>query len=799
MKKRIFIFIIFYLLLYSAFAKIYQIDKTHILYGDEVSYLYYVLNTETKEAMLGDGSSDNHNALFYPPIGDDWWNNQHNLWENVNVAESIEYNGETYTVNKVAHNAFYKTIDVKTIKLPNTIKEIGSYAFGFCVNLEDINIPEGVEGIKIGTFYCCKKIVSLRLPSTIESIGDESFIDCVMLENINIPGKCKYIGNDAFSWCLALRTLTIEDGSAPLEMGYAYEFGPMWQSYMEPSYYSKPFFRGLFNDCPLKNLYIGRNLKYDNTGNLQSPFESCTERSQSSGKPVYIRSGKSFNVVEFGDKVTEIHSKLFMDARIKNNITLPIGLKMVGNSAFYGAIKQSSITIPEECDSIGDCAFALGSLKILYCKSLNPPHIGSSFDIQGMVVFIPQGRRSAYKADKYWGKYIMCDAADEIIDVNLKYANSLYGKLSYLDLDPEDVSRLKVSGILGSDDWTIILKMKNLYDLDLSGVECDNISSISGILPQLIHFEFPQGLKEIKESQFNESHLMGVLRIPKSCEKIKENAFRKSSMISQLIIDGPTVVERLAFSFCTNLNEISISGGARLLEESFKYIMDVDDPNAGLRTLTIGENVSVEKNAFDECRNLLNIKFEGKVDSIANSAFSNCRNVKNIIFNGAISKLGYDVFNGMSISKLEINDLHSWCSMSFDSGLSNPISKAEKVYINGIDEFELAWPDDVDTIGDNVFFSYKGLKRISANGNVKKIGKNSFAYCQNLKDVVLSDNVETIGDGAFKGCRSLEVVQLPIGLALISDSLFYGCESLTDVTFPKSVKRINKNAFSDCI
>lgn len=111
----------------------------------------------------------------------------------------------------------------------------------------EVNIPEGVIGINAGTFYCCPKIVSLKLPSTIKNIGNEAFIDCVSLESINIPGQCENIGNDAFSWCLALKTLTIEDGITPLELGYAYNFGPIWQSYMEPYYYPSKFYRGLFN------------------------------------------------------------------------------------------------------------------------------------------------------------------------------------------------------------------------------------------------------------------------------------------------------------------------------------------------------------------------------------------------------------------------------------------------------------------------------------------------------------------------------------------------------------------------
>ena len=681
-------------------------DNNHILYWDDTSHLEYMLNPDTKEAMLGSGLDDEKAAIHYPPIGDPWWDNMTNLWENIVVAGSIEYEGETYIVTKVSNKAFYKSTEVHTIELPETITEIGNYAFGYCTNLERVNIPEGVKSISTGMFYVCKNLTSIHLPSTIETIGSQAFIDCVLLESINIPSNCISVDNDAFSWCLKLSTLTIEDGIKPLNLGYAFSFGPMWQAYMEPFYYPGTFFRGLFNDCPLKNLYIGRNINFDNVGKIQSPFEVCTVKFDSSGKAIYLRSGKYYESVEFGNMVTEIHSQLFMDAQIPT-IILPDSLRAVGDKAFYKAVVQPSMSIPEKCDSIGNYAFVSlnnpGTLKNIDCKAIYPPRISEfSFYGQDVIVSVPEGKRDIYKKSEYWNKYFICDANDQLVDINLKYANSLYGRLSFLDLNPEDVFRLKISGILGSDDWTVISEMKNLYDLDLSDVTCENISSISSVLSHLLHFKFPKGVKVIEKNQFQGCHLTGELQIPETCERIESGAFWKAP-ISKLVINGPTIVEEMAFSFCANLSEISVSGGAKLLEESFKYVTDVNNPNAGLETLTIGNDVVVEKNAFYYCTHLTNIIFDGRVASVDNGAFSDCTNIKNITFNGSISKLGGDVFDNMAIHRLDVNDLQSWCSMSFNSTKANPMAYAKDIYINGSNDFALVLPEDVCAIGNNAF------------------------------------------------------------------------------------------------
>ena len=139
--------------------------------------------------------------------------------------------------------------------------------------------------------------------------------------------------------------------------------------------------------------------------------------------------------------------------------------------------------------------------------------------------------------------------------------------------------------------------MTNLFDLDLSEVTSSELSSISRVLPHLVYFKFPKGIKVIEKNQFEGCHLTGTLQIPESCERICFGAFSKVP-ISKLVIKGPTVVEESAFSFCSNLKEIAILGGAKLLENSFKYVISTENPNAGLETLTLGNHVIVKKDAF---------------------------------------------------------------------------------------------------------------------------------------------------------------------------------------------------------
>ena len=249
-----------------------SIHAETLYYTHKGLHLKFAIDTETKEAMLGNGIDSEKNAIARPPLTDPWWNEspQTNYWKDIDVPSTIICEGtaytrdggnknisrETYTVTSVAPNAFYKATELQTIKLPETIKDIGSYAFYYCINLKSINIPDQVTAIYAGTFVWCNKLTSIHLPDNITFIGQSAFSDCISLEEINIPGKCTRIAEEAFKWCTSLSTLTIEDGTTPLQLAYCYGLGLNYEGSM-PKYY-----RGMFSDCPLKRLYLGRDIEF---------------------------------------------------------------------------------------------------------------------------------------------------------------------------------------------------------------------------------------------------------------------------------------------------------------------------------------------------------------------------------------------------------------------------------------------------------------------------------------------------------------------------------------------------------
>lgn len=66
----------------------------------------------------------------------------------------------------------------KSVRLPDTITEIGYRAFAFCKQLTDIEIPETVTKIDEWAFFCCKRLNNIFIPDSVERIETGAFYEC---------------------------------------------------------------------------------------------------------------------------------------------------------------------------------------------------------------------------------------------------------------------------------------------------------------------------------------------------------------------------------------------------------------------------------------------------------------------------------------------------------------------------------------------------------------------------------------------------------------------------------------------
>ena len=256
------------------------------------------------------------------------------------------------SVTSIGVSAFYECTSLASITIGEGVTSIGDCAFYNCTRLASITIPEGVTSIGNSAFYGCTGLTSFEIPNSVTSIGDNAFRGCSGLTSIEIPNSVTNIGNYAFNGCTALKELRIEDSTNTLSLGYNYY-----------NYYSTG--KGLFYDCPLETLYLGRKLSYS-TGSSYgySPFYNKT----------------TLKSVTISNSVTSIGSSAFYGCNRLKSITIPNSVTSIGSDAFNGCSGLTSVTIGNSVTNISSNAF-------YDCSGLTSVVIGSGVTSIGSSAF----------------------------------------------------------------------------------------------------------------------------------------------------------------------------------------------------------------------------------------------------------------------------------------------------------------------------------------------------------------------------------------------------------------------------
>lgn len=100
------------------------------------------------------------------------------------VPETVEFNGVSYTVERIGEYAFYNCSGITSISLPSTILSIEQYAFYGCKGLSVINIPDGITSIGYSSLYDCDKITSITIPHAVTYISNDAFRSCNNLDTV---------------------------------------------------------------------------------------------------------------------------------------------------------------------------------------------------------------------------------------------------------------------------------------------------------------------------------------------------------------------------------------------------------------------------------------------------------------------------------------------------------------------------------------------------------------------------------------------------------------------------------------
>lgn len=240
---------------------------------------------------------------------------------------------------------FNGCINLHTITMPATLREIRGYAFAGndnlneviflgktldkiekgafqdCQNLHKIEIPEGVKAIEDDTFAGCTNLNTVVLPDSLESLGDNSFGGCQNIHEMVIPENVKHISKDTFKGVPPEKLSDIDTSK---------------------NAYSQTMIK---KALPKKNTSstVGK-LEYKVTKSHASKG-TVTVVKPTSKKLKSITIPKTVYINGYVFKVTAISNKAFKDNKKLKSVTIGANVKTIGKEAFRNCKVLKKITV----------------------------------------------------------------------------------------------------------------------------------------------------------------------------------------------------------------------------------------------------------------------------------------------------------------------------------------------------------------------------------------------------------------------------------------------------------------------
>ena len=560
----------------------------------------------------------------------------------VSIPNTVYFNNVTYTVISIGHSAFYRSWDLTSVSIPNSVTTIEGEAFYECKGLTSISIPSSVTIIGNKAFADCGSLASVSIQNSSASIGDYAFDGTAWLENQ--PDGLVYVGNYAYKYKGEMKDSTdiiIRNGT----LGVC---------------------ASAFKDC--------------------KKLRSCTLPSGVKTISEYAFSGcRGLNFISVPNTVTTIGEAAFSNSRIKTRPQMPSSLTQIGKDAFSQCSGDDdwNIVFPTSLKSIGDKAF-------FRCYDLEEVIFPNTVITIGHDAFddtIWYGEKP--DGIVYAGKSIYKFKGEMAANTHLSISDGTLGISDYAFrgcdglvslVIPQSVEYIGQSAFLDCNNLNSVTILcsptisspyvfNGCSSLNKVVFDCETVTSLfyfrSGSVNPDCNVVMTNKVKTIGDGAFEDSELKSLLTIPNSVTKIGKKAFYRAGGSSFNITSLPnsvTYVDDLAFYGIKSLTSISDS------------------------------LISIGKSAFSGCTGLKSVNIPSNNTYIGSNAFSGCTGLDSITISEGVTSIEQYSFYNTGISHILIPSSMSYlgnfsfwaCSglQSVTSLVDNPFRIEAKVFSN---------------------------------------------------------------------------------------------------------------------
>lgn len=304
----------------------------------------------------------------------------------------------------------------------------------------------------------------------------------------------------------------------------------------------------------------------------------------------------------------------------------------------------------------------------------------------------------------------------------------------------------------------------------------------------LVVVKLPENMTEVGEDIFGDCKNLRGVKIPEGVSRINKEAFYGCSILETINFPAKlTSVGDNAFSLCSKMELDNLPNSLLHVGQSaFCYVP--------LQALKLDRKVEIGAGAFSNTP-ITEIEMATPCDSILGGTFSDCPNLTKITIGEGLKYIGDKAFANSpvkeanlpstlrDISSTAFTGYSSYCPFVNDIQPENHIRYIGKVAYQCVDRDleEYTIKDGTVTLADELFESSQG-NAFHIPASVGQIGSRVFAGTQ-IKTLPEMPGLKRIGDEAFYQCKNLKKVTIPETVEYIGGGAFYGCSNIWSLTY----------------
>ena len=112
------------------------------------------------------------------------------VWLEKYIGNSKSYRVDS-DITTIGPKAFFQTVELESVELPQSVKYIEMSAFRECHSLKEINLPDEIRMISGYAFENCKNIRELTVPQSVHFLSCAVFSGWTRNQTIRVPLKFK--------------------------------------------------------------------------------------------------------------------------------------------------------------------------------------------------------------------------------------------------------------------------------------------------------------------------------------------------------------------------------------------------------------------------------------------------------------------------------------------------------------------------------------------------------------------------------------------------------------------------------